>query len=103
MVVGVRKMNDEVQDLINKQTDERLTRVENKIDKIDGRQDNMEKDMIFVRSDLAKLLELTKKSNERWDQLDAQNRSNMNKLKMQFWGTIIAALVTYIIAIIKLG
>ena len=25
-------MNDEVQDLINKQTDERLTRVENKID-----------------------------------------------------------------------
>ena len=103
MVVGVRKMNDEVQDLINKQTDERLTRVENKIDKIDGRQDNMEKDMIFVRSDLAKLLELTKKSNERWDQLDAQNRSNMNKLKLQFWGTIIAALVTYIIAIIKLG
>lgn len=96
-------MNDEVQDLINKQTDERLTRVENKIDKIDGRQDNMEKDMIFVRSDLAKLLELTKKSNERWDQLDAQNRSNMNKLKLQFWGTIIAALVTYIIAIIKLG
>lgn len=96
-------MNDEVQDLINKQTDERLTRVENKIDKIDGRQDNMEKDMIFVRSDLAKLLELTKKSNERWDQLDAQNRSNMNKLKMQFWGTIIAALVTYIIALIKLG
>lgn len=96
-------MNDEVQDLINKQTDERLTRVENKIDKIDGRQDNMEKDMIFVRSDLAKLLELTKKSNERWDQLDAQNRSNMNKLKMQFWGTIIAALVAYIIAIIKLG
>ena len=61
-------MNNEVQDLINKQTDERLTRVENKIDKIDGRQDNMEKDMIFVRSDLAKLLELTKKSNERWDQ-----------------------------------
>ena len=96
-------MNDEVQDLINKQTDERLTRVENKIDKIDGRQDNMEKDMIFVRSDLAKLLELTKKSNGRWDQLDAQNRSNMNKLKLQFWGTIIAALVTYIIAIIKLG
>ena len=96
-------MNDEVQDLINKQTDERLTRVESKIDKIDGRQDNMEKDMIFVRSDLAKLLELTKKSNERWDQLDAQNRSNMNKLKLQFWGTIIAALVTYIIAIIKLG
>ena len=96
-------MNDEVQDLINKQTDERLTRVENKIDKIDGRQDNMEKDMIFVRSDLAKLLELTKKSNERWDQLDAQNRSNMNKLKLQFWGTVIAALVTYIIAIIKLG
>ena len=96
-------MNDEVQDLINKQTDERLTRVENKIDKIDGRQDNMEKDMIFVRSDLAKLLEKTKKSNERWDQLDAQNRSNMNKLKLQFWGTIIAALVTYIIAIIKLG
>ena len=96
-------MNDEVQDLINKQTDERLTRDENKIDKIDGRQDNMEKDMIFVRSDLAKLLELTKKSNERWDQLDAQNRSNMNKLKLQFWGTIIAALVTYIIAIIKLG
>ena len=96
-------MNDEVQDLINKQTDERITRVENKIDKIDGRQDNMEKDMIFVRSDLAKLLELTKKSNERWDQLDAQNRSNMNKLKLQFWGTIIAALVTYIIAIIKLG
>lgn len=96
-------MSDEVQDLINKQTDERLTRVENKIDKIDGRQDNMEKDMIFVRSDLAKLLELTKKSNERWDQLDAQNRSNMNKLKLQFWGTIIAALVTYIIAIIKLG
>ena len=96
-------MNDEVQDLINKQTDERLTRVENKIDKIDGRQDNMEKDMIFVRSDLAKLLELTKKSNERWDQLDAQNRSNINKLKLQFWGTIIAALVTYIIAIIKLG
>ena len=96
-------MNDEVQDLINKQTDERLTRVENKIDKIDGRQDNMEKDMIFVRSDLATLLELTKKSNERWDQLDAQNRSNMNKLKLQFWGTIIAALVTYIIAIIKLG
>ena len=96
-------MNDEVQDLINKQTDERLTRVENKIDKIDGRQDNMEKDMIFVRSDLAKLLELTKKSNERWDQLDAQNRSNMNKLKLQFWGTNIAALVTYIIAIIKLG
>ena len=96
-------MNDEVQDLINKQTDERLTRVENKIDKIDGRQDNMEKDMIFVRSDLAKLLELTKKTNERWDQLDAQNRSNMNKLKLQFWGTIIAALVTYIIAIIKLG
>ena len=96
-------MNDEVQDLINKQTDERLTRVENKIDKIDGRQDNMEKDMIFVRSDLAKLLELTKKSNERWDQVDAQNRSNMNKLKLQFWGTIIAALVTYIIAIIKLG
>ena len=96
-------MNDEVQDLINKQTDERLTRVENKIDKIDGRQDNMEKDMIFVRSDLAKLLELTKKSNERWDQLDAQNRSNMNKLKLQFWGTIIAALVTYIIAIITLG
>ena len=96
-------MNDEVQDLINKQTDDRLTRVENKIDKIDGRQDNMEKDMIFVRSDLAKLLELTKKSNERWDQLDAQNRSNMNKLKLQFWGTIIAALVTYIIAIIKLG
>ena len=96
-------MNDEVQDLINKQTDERLTRVENKIDKIDGRQDNMEKDMIFVRSDLAKLLELTKKSNERWDQLDAQNRSNMNKLKLQFWGTIIAALVTYIIALIKLG
>ena len=96
-------MNDEVQDLINKQTDERLTRVENKIDKIDGRQDNMEKDMIFVRSDLAKLLELTKRSNERWDQLDAQNRSNMNKLKIQFWGTIIAALVTYIIALIKLG
>ena len=96
-------MNDEVQDLINKQTDERLTRVENKIDKIDGRQDNMEKDMIFVRSDLAKLLELTKKSNERWDQLDIQNRSNMNKLKMQFWGTIITALVTYIIALIKLG
>ena len=96
-------MNDEVQDLINKQTDERLTRVENKIDKIDGRQDNMEKDMIFVRSDLAKLLELTKKSNERWDQLDAQNRSNMNKLKLQFWGTIIAALVTYIIALIRLG
>ena len=92
-----------MQDLINKQTDERLTRVENKIDKIDGRQDNMEKAMMFVRSDLAKLLELTKKSNERWDQLDAQNRSNMNKLKMQFWGTIIAALVTYIIAIIKLG
>ena len=96
-------MSDEVQDLINKQTDERLTRVENKIDKIDGRQDNMEKDMIFVRSDLAKLLELTKKSNERWDQLDTQNRSNMNKLKLQFWGTIIAALVTYIIALIKLG
>ena len=96
-------MNDEVQDLINKQTDERLTRVENKIDKIDGRQDNMEKDIIFVRSDLAKLLELTKKSSERWDQLDVQNRSNMNKLKMQFWGTIIAALITYIIALIKLG
>ena len=60
-------MNEEAQELLNRQFDKRIAKLENTIE-------NMQKDLAEIRCDVKTLIQHTNRSSERWEEFDKQQR-----------------------------
>ena len=88
-------MNEEAQELLNRQFDKRITKLEDTID-------NMQKDLTEVKCDIKLLIQHTNRSSERWEEFDKQQRKNKNDILMKIALTVVGALVAYVLATLKI-
>ena len=87
-------MNEEAQELLNRQFDKRIAKMEDTID-------SMQKDLTEIRCDMKLLIQHTNRSNERWEEFDKQQRKNKNDIIMKAILMVVGALTTLIL--VKLG
>ena len=88
-------MNEEAKELLNRQFDKRITKLEDTIDSIP-------KDLTEVKCDMKLLIQHTNRSNERWEEFDKQQRKNKNDILMKIALTIVGAMVAYVLATLKI-
>ena len=87
-------MNEEAQELLNRQFDKRIAKMENTID-------NMQKDLTEIRCDVKTLIQHTNRSSERWEEYDRTMRKNKNDIIMKAILMVVGALTTLVL--VKLG
>ena len=88
-------MNEEAQELLNRQFDKRITKLEDTIE-------NIPKDLTEVKCDMKLLIQHTNRSNERWEEFDKQQRRNKNDILMKITLTIVGAMVAYVLTTLKI-
>ena len=88
-------MNEEAQELLNRQFDKRIAKMEDTID-------NIQKDLTEVKCDMKLLIQHTNRSNGRWEEFDKQQRKNKNDILMKIALTIVGAMVAYVLATLKI-
>ena len=88
-------MNEEAQELLNRQFDKRNAKLEDTID-------NIQKDLTEVKCDLKTLIKNYDSLNKRWEEYDQTLRKNMNDVKMKFILTIVGAIASAILVAIGL-
>ena len=87
-------MNEEAQELLNRQFDKRIAKLENNID-------NIQKDLTEMKCDVKMLIETSNKVNKRWEEFDKQQRKNKNDILMKIVMMVVGAVVTLMLT--KLG
>ena len=88
-------MNEEAQELLNRQFDKRIAKLEDTID-------NIQKDLTEVKCDLKTLIKNYDSLNKRWEEYDSTLRKNINDMKMKFILTIVGAMASGILVTIGL-
>ena len=88
-------MNEEAQELLNRQFDKRITKMENNIE-------NISKDLTEIRCDVKTLIKNYENLNKRWEEYDSTLRKNINDMKMKFILTIVGAMASGILVTIGL-
>ena len=88
-------MNEETQELLNRQFDKRITKMENNIE-------NISKDLTEIRCDVKTLIKNYENLNKRWEEYDSTLRKNINDMKMKFILTIVGAMASGILVTIGL-
>ena len=88
-------MNEEAQELLNKQFDKRISKLENTID-------NIQKDLTEMKCDIKTLIKGYDSLNKRFEEYDSTLRKNVNDIKMKFILTIVGALASGILVAIGL-
>ena len=88
-------MNEEAQELLNRQFDNGIAKMEDTID-------NIQKDLTEVKCDMKLLIQHTNRSNGRWEEFDKQQRKNKNDILMKIALTIVGAMVAYVLATLKI-
>ena len=88
-------MNEESQEILNRQFDKRIAKLEDSID-------NIQKDLTEVKCDMKLLIQHTNRSNGRWEEFDKQQRKNKNDILMKIALTIVGAMVAYVLATLKI-
>ena len=88
-------MNEESQEILNRQFDKRIAKLEDTID-------SMQKDLAEIRCDMKLLIQHTNRSNGRWEEFDKQQRKNKNDMLMKIELTIVGAMVAYVLATLKI-
>ena len=87
-------MNEEAQEILNRQFDKRIAKLENSIE-------NMQKDLADIRCDVKTLIQHTNRSSERWEEYDRTMRKNKNDIIMKAILMVVSAVVTLMLT--KLG
>ena len=87
-------MNEEAQELLNRQFDKRITKLEDTID-------NIQLDLQEMKCDMKMLVNTTNKLNERWEEFDKQQRKNKNEIIMKIVMMVVGAVATLMLT--KLG
>ena len=88
-------MNEEAQELLNRQFDKRITKLENNIE-------NISKDLTEIRCDVKSLIKSYENLNKRWEEYDSTLRKNINDMKMKFLLTIAGGIASAILVTIGL-
>ena len=88
-------MNEEAQELLNRQFDKRIAKLEDTID-------NIQKDLTEIRCDVKSLIKSYENLNKRWEEYDSTLRKNINDMKMKFILTIVGAMASGILVTIGL-
>ena len=88
-------MNEEAQELLNRQFDKRIAKLENNIE-------NISKDLTEIRCDVKTLIKSYENLNKRWEEYDSTLRKNINDMKMKFILTIVGAMASGILVTIGL-
>ena len=88
-------MNEEAQELLNRQFDKRIAKLEDTID-------NIQKDLTEVKCDVKTLIKNYENLNKRWEEYDSTLRKNINDMKMKFILTIVGAMASGILVTIGL-
>ena len=88
-------MNEEAQELLNRQFDKRIAKLEDTID-------NIQKDLTEVKCDLKTLIKSYENLNKRWEEFDKQQRKNVNDIKMKIILTIAGGIASAILVAIGL-
>ena len=88
-------MNEEAQELLNRQFDKRIAKMEDTID-------NIQKDLTEIRCDVKTLIKSYENLNKRWEEYDQTLRKNNNEMKMKFILTIVGAIASAILVAIGL-
>ena len=88
-------MNEEAQELLNRQFDKRVTKLEDTID-------NIQKDLTEISCDVKSLIKSYENLNKRWEEYDSTLRKNINDVKMKFILTIVAGIASGILVAIGL-
>ena len=88
-------MNEEAQELLNRQFDKRITKLENNIESIS-------KDLTEIRCDVKTLIKNYENLNKRWEEYDSTLRKNINDMKMKFLLTIAGGIASAILVAIGL-
>ena len=88
-------MNEEAQELLNRQFDKRIAKLENNIE-------NISKDLTEIRCDVKSLIKSYENLNKRWEEYDSTLRKNINDMKMKFILTIVGAMASGILVTIGL-
>ena len=87
-------MNEEAQEILNRQFDKRIAKLENSIE-------NMQKDLAEIRCDVKTLIQHTNRSSERWEEYDRTMRKYKNDIIMKAILMVVGALTTLVL--VKLG
>ena len=88
-------MNEEAQELLNRQFDKRIAKLENNIE-------NIQKDLTEIRCDVKTLIKNYENINKRFEEYDSTLRKNINDIKMKFILTIVGAMASGILVTIGL-
>ena len=88
-------MNEEAQELLNRQFDKRIAKLENNIE-------NISKDLAEIRCDVKTLIKSYENLTQKWEEFDKQQRKNVNDVKMKFILTIVSAIASAILVAIGL-
>ena len=88
-------MNEETQELLNRQFDKRITKLESNIE-------NIQKDLTEISCDVKTLIKSYNNLTEKWEEFDKQQRKNVNDVKMKFILTIVGAIASAILVAIGL-
>ena len=96
-------MNDEVQELLNRQFDKRLTKLEETTENIQNDLTCVKSSMNEVKYDIKNIIKTNANLEKRWQDYEELHRKNCNDLKMNFIKYIVTAIISYILGVIGIN
>ena len=96
-------MNDEVQELLNRQFDKRLTNLEETTENIQNDLTCVKSSMNEVKYDIKNIIKTNANLEKRWQDYEELHRKNCNDLKMNFIKYIVTAIIAYILGVIGIN
>ena len=96
-------MNDEVQELLNRQFDKRLTKLEETTENIQSDLTCVKSSMNEVKYDIKNIMKTNANLEKRWQDYEEIHRKNCNDLKMNFIKYITTAIIAYILGVIGIN
>ena len=95
-------MNEEVQELLNRQFDKRLNKLEETTENIQNDLTCVKSSMNEVKYDIKNIVKTNANLEKRWQDYEELHRKNYNDLKMNFIKYIVTAIIAYILGVIGL-
>ena len=96
-------MNDEVQELLNRQFDKRLTKLEETTENIQNDLTCVKSSMNEVKYDIKNIVKTNANLEKRWQDYEELHKKNYNDLKMNFIKYLGTAIIAYILGVIGIN
>lgn len=96
-------MNEEVQELLNRQFDKRITKLEETTENIQNDLACVKSSINEVKYDIKNIIKTNANLEEKWQDYEELHRKNCNDLKMNFIKYVGTAIIAYILGVIGIN